>query len=190
MKHALRITLTFSLMTLAAANAMAQPPASFTQARAAVSPGDSKTKLPVVQEVDAEGVKKFLQRGEGTNARPLLLNVWATWCDPCREEFPDLVKIDADYRARGLDFIALSVDDVAEIKTTVPEFLSQMRAQMSAYLLNTPEPMAAINMVDPTWGGEVPATFLFDRAGKLVFKHTGRIKPAELRAVIEKELKR
>ncbi|MBA3247474.1 MAG: TlpA family protein disulfide reductase [Pyrinomonadaceae bacterium] len=186
MRRTITLTLVLSLSTHVATIAMAQRRASFTQARAAAVSGDSKTKLPTVREVDAAGVKKLLQRGEGTNARPLLLNVWATWCDPCREEFPDLVKIDEDYRARGLDFIALSVDDVAEINKGVPAFLQQMRAHMPAYLLNTPEPTVAINMVDPTWGGEVPATFLFDRTGKLAFKHTGRIKPDELRAAIDK----
>ena len=61
------------------------------------------------------------------NARPLLVNFWATWCDPCREEFPDLVKIDADFRRKGLDFITVSLDDLSEIKTEVPKFLRRCR---------------------------------------------------------------
>src|SRR4051812_25415880 len=62
-------------------------------------------------EIDIEGLKKILRLG--TDARPshpLLLNFWATWCDPCREEFPDLLKIEADYRKRGLKFAAVSFD--------------------------------------------------------------------------------
>ncbi len=155
---------------------------------AVVTTGPAVAASAMVQEVDAAGVKKLLTRGEGATARPLLLNVWATWCGPCREEFPDLVKLDEDYRPRGLDFYTLSVDDVAEIKTAVPAFLQQMRARMPAYLLNAPEPMEAINHIDTAWGGEVPATFLFDRHGQLVFKHSGRIKPDELRAAIDKAL--
>ncbi|HLL70782.1 MAG TPA: redoxin domain-containing protein [Pyrinomonadaceae bacterium] len=140
----------------------------------------------IVTEIDAEGLKKLLQRGEAGAARPLLINFWATWCVPCRKEFPDLVKIDADYRERGLEFVVISADDVAEIKTDVPKFLRQMRAQMPAYLLNATDTEAAIAQVDPAWRGELPATFLFDRQGKLVFKHTGIINAAELRAEIEK----
>jgi thiol-disulfide isomerase/thioredoxin len=49
------------------------------------------------------------------NGKPLLVNFWATWCDPCREEFPDLVKIDADYKNK-IDFITVSLDDVEELK--------------------------------------------------------------------------
>jgi thiol-disulfide isomerase/thioredoxin len=141
--------------------------------------------LPVVQEIDAEGLKKILQR-DGSAPRPLLINFWATWCTPCREEFPDLVRIDNDYRARNLDFIIVSLDDPSEIKTTVPRFLQQMRARMPAYLLNATEPNAAINAVDPEWAGGMPATFLLDTSGQVVYKHLGPIKPEELRREIEK----
>ena len=48
--------------------------------------------------------------------------------------------------------------------------------------------MVRINSVDPDWGGELPATFLFDKHGQIVFKHKGRINPTELRAAIEKVL--
>ncbi|HJR07646.1 MAG TPA: redoxin domain-containing protein [Pyrinomonadaceae bacterium] len=148
-------------------------------------------KLPpapvTVTEVDAEGLKKLLQRGEAGAARPLLINFWATWCVPCRTEFPDLVKIYADYQGHGVEFAVVSADDVADIKTDVPKFLREMRATaIPAYLLNATDTEAAIAQVDPTWGGELPATFLFDRQGKLVFKHTGIINAAQLRAEIEK----
>ncbi len=144
----------------------------------------AKTQAPVVLEVDLEGLKKLLAR-EGKAARPLLVNFWATWCEPCRAEFPDLVKIDEEYRSRGLDFVAISIDDASEIKTTVPQFLKEMRARMPAYLLNTPETDVAIQFVDPQWSGSLPATFLYNREGKIVFKHLGRIKPAELRTAIK-----
>jgi thiol-disulfide isomerase/thioredoxin len=137
----------------------------------------------VVREVDVVGLKKLLSR-EGKNGRPLLVNFWATWCEPCRAEFPDLVKIDDEYRGRGLEFIAVSLDEVSEINTTVPQFLKEMRARMPAYLLNTTEPEAAIQFVDPRWSGTLPATFLFDAQGKVVFNHKGRIKPDELRSAI------
>jgi thiol-disulfide isomerase/thioredoxin len=144
----------------------------------------AQAKAPEVREIDAEGLKKLLAR-DAVGARPLLVNFWATWCEPCRAEFPDLVKIDTEFRSRGLDFIAVSIDDPAEIKTTVPRFLAEMRAQMPAYLLNTPEPDDAINYIDPQWGGSLPATFLYNAQGKVVFKRIGRIKPDELRTAIK-----
>ncbi|HKS27883.1 MAG TPA: TlpA disulfide reductase family protein [Pyrinomonadaceae bacterium] len=138
----------------------------------------------VVRELDLAGLKKLLS-SEGREGRPLLVNFWATWCEPCRAEFPDLVKIDNEYRNRGLDFVTVSIDEASEINTTVPGFLKEMRALMPAYLLNTPEQDAAIQFVDPRWTGSLPATFLFDAQGKIVFKHVGRIKPDELRSAIK-----
>lgn len=141
-------------------------------------------KPVVVKEIDAPGLTAILKR-EST-ARPLLVNFWATWCDPCREEFPDLVKIDRQFRPQGLDMIAVSLDELAELKTTVPMFLRQMRATMPAYLLNVQDPDQIIGAIDPKWSGALPATFLYDAEGKVVFKHFGRINPLELRAAIEK----
>jgi thiol-disulfide isomerase/thioredoxin len=124
-------------------------------------------------------------RRDAAQPRPLLVNFWATWCEPCREEFPDLVQVDKDYKARGLEFVTVSLDDVAEIKTSVPQFLRRMRAAMPAYLLDVPDPEPAIKLVDESWGGQLPATFLYDSRGQVVFRHMGRIKPAELRKAIE-----
>jgi thiol-disulfide isomerase/thioredoxin len=141
--------------------------------------------LPVVQEINGDGLRKILQRDQST-PRPLLINFWATWCGPCREEFPDLVRIGDDYKTRNLDFILVSLDDPSEIKTTVPRFLQRMRAQMSVYLLNEDDSNAAISAVDPEWAGSMPATFLLDRAGQVVYKHLGPINPEELRTELEK----
>ena len=144
----------------------------------------SAAKSGVVQLIDLEGFKKLLTHDKQT--KPLLVNFWATWCDPCRDEFPDLVKIDQDYRSKGLDFIAISLDDAADIKTAVPEFLQQVKATMPVYLLNVADPEPAIIAVDKEWGGALPATFLYDAQGKVVFKHFGRVQTPELRSAIEK----
>lgn len=157
--------------------------------RAAAPPQTRKasTQTPAVREIDAEGLKKLLQRG-AKQSRPLLITFWATWCDPCREEFPDLVQIDKDYKARGLEFVVVSLDDPGDIKTGVPQYLQKMHAAMPAYLLNVADPEPAIKEVDATWGGGLPATFLFDAQGQIVFKHMGRIQPAELRTALDKTL--
>jgi thiol-disulfide isomerase/thioredoxin len=138
-----------------------------------------------VRAVNAEEMQALLKRD---GKRPLLVNYWATWCDPCRDEFPDLVKIDRDYRAKGLDFIAITLDDLVDIKTAVPKFLLAMNAKMPVYLLNVADPEPAINMVDSSWSGALPATFLYDNTGKVVYKHFGRVNPGELRAAIEQQV--
>lgn len=138
-----------------------------------------------VAAIDADGLAAVLRR-DSSNAKPLLVNFWATWCDPCREEFPDLVQIDKQYRLRGLDFTAVSLDDLADIKTSVPKFLREMGVTTPTYLLNVSDPELAMGQVDPEWSGALPATFLYDAQGKVVYKRLGRIKLPELTAAIEK----
>jgi thiol-disulfide isomerase/thioredoxin len=138
---------------------------------------------PAPRAINGEEMQSLLKR-DGN--RPLLVNFWATWCGPCREEFPDLVKIDARYRPKGLDFIAISLDDLADLNTEVPKFLKTMKARMPVYLLNMPDPEPAINSVDRAWSGALPATFLYNKNGQVVYKYFGSIKPVELRAAIEK----
>lgn len=138
-----------------------------------------------VRQIDAEGFKTLLKSSPG---HPLLINFWATWCEPCREEFPDLVQIDARYRKQGLQMITVSLDDLADIQTAVPKFLREMRATMPAYLLTTSDADEAITAVDPRWSGALPATFLYDSQAKLTHKQFGRINPPELRSAIERLL--
>src|SRR5204863_1082782 len=143
---------------------------------------DASNKGPTIKQIDSTGLRKALT----PSRKPLLVNFWATWCDPCREEFPDLVKLDADYKGKPLNFIAISLDDITDIKSEVPKFLNQMKATMPVVLLNVKDPEPAIKVVDATWDGQLPATFLYDKDGHVVFRHFGRIKPDELRAAIAK----
>src|SRR5215207_4232040 len=146
-----------------------------------------KIPLPVVSAIDTEALKGLITQ---QRERPLLINFWATFCDPCRDEFPDLVKIDKDYRPQSLEFVTVSLDDMSEIKTEVPKFLDSMKATMPAYLLNVSDPEPAINLVDRKWRGDLPATYLYNEKGEVVYKHIGRIKPAELREALEKVVKK
>jgi thiol-disulfide isomerase/thioredoxin len=158
-------------------------PAQKRKGRAAHPP----KPLPIVSEIDTDALKALITK---ERQHPLLVNFWATFCDPCRDEFPDLVKINKDYGPRSLEFVTVSLDDVTDIKTSVPKFLQEMNATMPAYLLNVVDPEAAINLVDRGWRGDLPATYLYDEQGKIVFKHIGRVNTAELRQAIEKVVKK
>jgi thiol-disulfide isomerase/thioredoxin len=168
-----------------AAQRAAQKPAPQS---AKQQPAPQVRPKPKVAELNEEGLRALLKPGE-PRERPLVVNFWATWCTPCREEFPDLVRLRERYAADRLDLLLVSLDDISDISTTVPDVLVESgAAALPAYLLNASDEGAAIGLVDPRWMGELPATFLYDRAGRLVFDHKGRIKPADLQTAIDKTL--
>lgn len=142
------------------------------------------TSKSQVTKVDEKQFPELLK----PKGKPLLINFWATWCGPCREEFPDLVKIDADYKGK-IDFITVTLDFEEELNTGVPKFLADMKASMPTYLLVTPDETTAIALVSKDWSGALPLTILYNPDGKAVFSHQGVVKPAELRAELDKLLK-
>jgi len=190
----MRLRLTLLIALAAVGSGLAAPgqtpssraPSKTSQPGPFVLDGIDRNDYSAIREIDLDGLKKILQH-DPKDTRPLLINFWATWCDGCREEFPDLVKIDNDYRDK-LNFVSISLDEVTEIKTAVPDFLKTMKAQMLVVLLNVKDPEPAIHAVDAAWDGALPATYLYDKDGKVVFKHFGVIKPAELRSAIDKQV--
>lgn len=121
------------------------------------------------------------------NGKPLLINFWATWCDPCREEFPELVQLDKEYKGK-IDFITVSLDDVEDIATTVPKFLSSMKAEMPAYLLKTNDESGVITSISKDWRGGMPFTALYSPDGKLAYFREGKIVLATIRTELNKLL--
>ncbi len=117
---------------------------------------------PKVKIIDVPDLKLILEEGKGS---PILINVWATWCEPCREEFPDLVDLSAKYK-KDIRFISISVDDISDLEVKVVPFLKNQKVQFESYLLKVVEPEDFINFLDEDWSGAVPATFIYDKNGK------------------------
>jgi thiol-disulfide isomerase/thioredoxin len=138
---------------------------------------------PKVTQIDIEGLKALIK----PNGKPLLINFWATWCDPCREEFPDLVKLNNAYKGK-VDFVTVSLDDLADIDRDVPKFLAEMKSEMPAYLLHTPDEEAAINMVSKEWSGNLPMTVLLEANGKVGYQRNGRLKYETVKENIDRVL--
>lgn len=143
-----------------------------------------KKDLPVITKVDEITVKKLFA-ANFEDPKPLLINFWATWCVPCVEEFPDLVKIDEKFRGK-IDFITISLDDLAEINRGVPEFLEEMNAKMPAYLLHTLKENEVIGAISPEWSGGLPFTVLYDSKRNIAYSRQGKVKPDVLIAEIDK----
>ena len=141
------------------------------------------------KKINGEELKTLVKPNE--DKYPVLLNFWATWCGPCRVEFPELVAIDADYRRKGLYFALVSVDESAIIDTRVPDFLQEYKATMPSYLIDLPnrsQIAKAVRQIAPGFVDRYPLTLLFDAKGKLVFQKVGVINAKLLRKEIDKIL--
>lgn len=113
----------------------------------------------------------------------LLLNLWATWCGPCRSEMPVLVKLQDQYRANGFEVIGLNADD--EPADTINKFAAEMNLN---YTLAWPDPSVQSSLLNISKFNGIPQSFLIDRDGKLrsVFAGAG---PAEIRKMSEQVAK-
>ncbi len=116
--------------------------------------------------------------------RVLLVNFWATWCDPCREEFPNLVRLHNNYRSRGLSVVAISMDE-PETVPAIQRFLQSQGAQFGSYRQHFKDFEALVNSINPRWGGGIPATFLYDRQGELVNSWEGATAYQEFEAAVK-----
>lgn len=116
----------------------------------------------VVEKLDEFGLQKLLSQ---RNGKVLFLNVWATWCIPCREEFPDLVQLTNEYKEKKVEFVGLSVDYPDEITTKIIPFLKSVRANFKIYVQDFKDSAVLIQRLDANWSGAIPATFIFDAEG-------------------------
>lgn len=117
------------------------------------------------------------------SGKVVLLNVWATWCHPCRDEIPELRAIHGKYEKRGLELIGVSVDaDGAD--ENIRAFMKEFEMTYPVWL----DPAERISTQLLVVG--VPATFLIDRKGVLRWRKTGPVQPNDttLSAAIERAL--
>jgi len=98
-------------------------------------------------------------------AKAVLVNVWATWCGPCREEFPGLVRVAEKYNGQGLKVILISADETGDM-AAVKKFLADEGVDFPAYI-KAEKDQPFIDGLDKQWTGAIPATFIFDGSGKL-----------------------
>ena len=114
-------------------------------------------------EIDAPGLAAAVAKEKG---RVVLVNFWATWCVPCRQEFPDLVKLDKAYRSRGLTVIGVSTD-LAKDLPAVEKFLASSKPDFANYRKKSGgDDQVFIEAVDEKWGGELPFSVVYGPDGK------------------------
>ncbi len=131
--------------------------------------------------VDEAGVKAIAANAGGKKLR--LVNVWATWCGPCKIEFPDLVSIHRIYRGREFEVVTVNADDAAKREAAL-SFLKEQQASMRNVAFDKGDPYALIEAVDPKWQGALPHTILVAPGGEVVYRSEGAFDTLKLRKAI------
>jgi len=128
---------------------------------------------PEAGTIKLEPVKfdEFLARvAANKTAKFTLVDAWATWCVPCRENFPHLVEMNTKYAKRGLAVISLSFDDPTNDKVLkdAKQFLEEKKAVFPNYLLDEADGVGFEKFDVNT----IPAVFLYGPGGKLLRKYS------------------
>lgn len=113
-----------------------------------------------------------------SRAKVLLVNFWATWCTPCREEIPALMKIQDKYSANGVQIAGIALDDVAKVS----DYASEININYDFLIGNADTLLISKDLGNQA--GVLPFTVILDRAGKVVYTHAGALTEAALDAVL------
>lgn len=119
--------------------------------------------------------------------RVLVVNFWATWCDPCREEMPALVAAARRFSSKEVAIALVSVDALKKAGE-VAKFLSTNKIPFVCWQPKTSDPQIFIDAVDKSWGGAVPFTIVYDRKGEIVAKLAGQQTEASFAEAVRKAL--
>ena len=134
---------------------------------------DKFLAIPIADDVKVITITELEKLVSERNGKPLLINVWATWCVPCREEFPDLISFVDEYK-ESVEVIGLSVDFPNEIDTKVIPFLEKLNPSFPNYIVEVSDPEKLINFLNKEWNGAIPATFYFNSNGELIKSIIGK----------------
>lgn len=134
----------------------------------------SQMRMPVAQLLTMDDQPRQIAGG----GKPVVLNLWATWCPPCRREMPMMV--DLAQNTPEIEFIFANQGDTAEL---INRFLTDENLPRDGMLRDPQQ-----NLMEKTGAIGLPSTLVFDGQGRLVASQTGEISRAALSAMIKKAI--
>jgi thiol-disulfide isomerase/thioredoxin len=114
--------------------------------------------------IDAQGYQKILSKYKG---QPLLVTFWATWCEPCRDEYPMLNDFAKQYAPQGLRVVGVNLDQDGDL-ILMRRFLARYKPIFPNYREKKGDEAAFSSSVMPGWKGALPATFFYAKDGSQV----------------------
>lgn len=186
-----KAVLLLSFLTITLAACVSSPKRTEPIASApTTAPKGGTAALPAVPEALMQAELRALDGGTIRLAdyagKIIVLDLWATWCPPCRYEIPHLVALGNEYRARGVEVIGLTVDE--------NDTEQKLRAFASQYGINYKIGWADADFAYSFMGdySSIPQTFIITRDGRLLKKFVGfdpQRGPQKLRGAIEQALR-
>ncbi|MCX6144650.1 MAG: TlpA disulfide reductase family protein [Ignavibacteriales bacterium] len=145
---------------------------------------ESSTKVGLsVEPIDQASLKRLIGERSG---KILLLNIWATWCEPCVAEFPDLTKLSQTYDTAAVKVVAISADYPDEVDTKIIPFVRKTNVPFRVYVAQFEHQEDFINAVNRSWSGALPVSLIYDSRGKERFFHVGQQSFDDFKREVEK----
>jgi thiol-disulfide isomerase/thioredoxin len=124
----------------------------------AVAPADP-------QLIDLAGYRQLLAKFKG---KPLVVNFWATWCEPCRDEYPMIVALAKEFKSDGVSVVGVDMDDESDMNL-VRRFIARTQPTFPNYRQKPGIDLDAFyDGVNPEWKGTMPQTIFYGRDGQIL----------------------
>jgi thiol-disulfide isomerase/thioredoxin len=115
--------------------------------------------------IDLAGYRQLLAKYKG---KPLVVNFWATWCEPCRDEYPMIVELAKEFKPQGVSVIGVDMDDESDMNL-VRRFIARTQPQFPNYRQKPGIDLDAFyDGVNPEWKGTMPQTIFYGRDGQIL----------------------
>ena len=132
-------------------------------------------KLLQAAFADLSGKPQTLAQRRG---KVLIVNFWATWCPPCREEIPTLMRVNRKYAANGVELVGIALDNAAKV------LIYSKEMGMDYVLLIAGAQTLQLGKDLGNQAGVLPYTVVLDRTGKVAYTHAGALTEAKLEGVL------
>jgi thiol-disulfide isomerase/thioredoxin len=140
-----------------------------------VAPTEKVASGPSLQPIDLAGYNAMLESNRG---RALMVTFWATWCEPCRDEFPMIAELAKKYAPQGLTVVGVSLDEDSDAGLA-RQFLAQAHPDFANFRIKQGIDLEAFyQVVNADWHGTMPQTIFYGRDGHIARYLIGARPPA------------
>jgi thiol-disulfide isomerase/thioredoxin len=132
---------------------------------AVAAPQASKQQAPRDPKIiDAQGYQDLVAQYRG---KPLLVTFWATWCEPCRDEYPMLNELAKQYAPQGLHVVGVNLDDDGDL-ILMRRFMARYKPVFPNFRKKKGGESDFVNAVLPGWNGAIPASVFYAKDGRQI----------------------